>query len=420
MRRESGMSLVEVLVGLVVGMISILSIYQMLKVNEDFRRFSIGGSGAQMSGGVATLLLQMDLQRAGLGIGDRLALGCSVNSNLLPAFPLVPVVIASAGAGTSDNVTVLYSTANAGHLAARTNDLSMHNAGDLQFSEVDVASRFVGGDMAIAWDGTSCPLFQITGVRPNPLAPNTLNCPGATGSIKRNALCNIANGWNSTVVGAPFPAVLGQYTQIFDFGRMVRRTYCVYLTGNPNGCAGAPATLPDASLISLDALDATAVLATIGNGDVTAAVPLNNNGWQVVAENVLQMKVEYGLNTAGTFDVGSWTSVTPVGQAAWAQVFAVRAAILVRASNPRKPDSVTGTCAERTTGIEPYTAATPADAFTNAVSPYFLGWAGLAGNQFTVPTNSDWQCYRYSVNQMVVPLRNMQAITQDDDVNPLP
>ncbi|AMC33190.1 PilW family protein [Janthinobacterium sp. B9-8] len=389
MRQSHGFGLVELMVSVVVALVSLISIYQIFGVNEGYRRSSVGGSGAQINGGIAVMQIQKDAERSGMGIGDVGALNCNVVSRVAGAtnFPLLPVLIQTAG--TSDSLTFLYgSSIVGGGQVAQLADIEHVNT-DTQFANILGAQSIATNDLVIAWQSglANCPLFQVT-------CTNATPCPAGTPpSTDGFALGHAANTWNSATVNSPFPASLSKITRLYNFGRLNRRTYCVYLSGNTNVCAGA-GTQIHGSLLSLDALDATAAVDGV---------------WQVVTENVIQMKAEYGLDTNTDGDniinnVDIWQRAAP---AQWAQVLAVRYAVLVRASNPQKPNRA-GTCVNDSANN--YTAATPSDAFTLTTAAYYLGWSGA--DALTAPVNADWQCYRYSVHETVVPLRNQIILNQ--------
>ncbi|WP_293934401.1 PilW family protein [Iodobacter sp.] len=395
MRHSSGFGIVELMVSVVLALVSMISIYQIFGVNEAYRRSSMGGSGAQINGGIAVMQMQKDAERSGMGIGDVGALNCNVVSRVanLTNFPLIPVLIQSAG--TSDSLTFLYgSSIIGGGQVAQLADIEHLNA-DTQFANVSGGQSIATNDLVIAWQPPtptipqiSCPLFQVT-------CTNATPCAGAPANTDGFAIGNAANTWNSATVGAPFPAELSKITRLYNFGRLTRRTYCVYLSGNSNTCTGS-GTQIHGSLLSQDALDATAAA---------------DGTWQVVTENVIQMKAEYGLDTNADGDaipnnVNTWQKAAP---AQWAQLIAVRFAVLVRASNPQKLNRA-GTCVNESSSN--YTAATPSDAFTNTTASYYLGWGDTTSDPLTQPTNADWQCYRYSVHETVVPLRNQILLNQ--------
>jgi type IV pilus assembly protein PilW len=121
-RREGGLSLIEILVGVVIGMIGIVVIFQVLAVTEDRKRTTVHGSDAQTSGAVALYQLQRDVQLGGNGFGmaHSRQLGCMVRmydakrpTDLLD-FPLRPIEIADDLAlPGSKTISVLWGNPNA-------------------------------------------------------------------------------------------------------------------------------------------------------------------------------------------------------------------------------------------------------------------------------------------------------------------
>lgn len=395
MRQSKGFGLVELMVSVVVALVSMISIYQIFGVNESYRRSSMGGSGAQINGGVAIMQIQKDAERSGMGIGDLDALNCNVVSRVLDDFPLLPVMIQSGG--TSDNITLLYGSGIVGGgQVAQLEDIEHLNT-DNQFANVSGGQSVAVGDLMIARQSPqpNCPLFQVT-------CTNATPCAGTPASTQGFSLGHANNTWNSTVAGEPFPAPsMSKMTRLYNMGRLTRRSYCVYLTKNSNDCPDTPEStkIVNGSLISRDALDAN-----------NAA----DGSWQTVTENVIQMKAEYGLDTNADGDnivnnVNTWQKTDPAPPQMWGQVLALRFAVLVRASNPQRPNRA-GTCADDKANN--YTAATPAGAFTETTKPYYLGWSGA--DPLKQPTNADWQCYRYSVHETVVPLRNQILLNQPE------
>lgn len=396
MRQLKGFGLVELMVSVVVALVSMISIYQIFGVNEAYRRSSMGGSGAQINGGVAIMQIQKDTERSGMGIGDLDALNCNVVSRVLDDFPLLPVIIQSGG--TSDNITLLYGSGIVGGgQVAQLDEISADRT-DSQFANVLGGQSVAVGDLMIASQlppksppptPPDCPLFQVT-------CTNATPCAGTPASTNGFSIGHANNNWNSTDAGEPFPDSLSKMTRLYNMGRLTRRSYCVYLTGNSNSCPDFPkdTKLVNGSLISRDALDAN-----------NAA----DGSWQTVTENVIQLKAEYGLDTnaVGTINASNFVTWQKAAPAEWKQVLAIRFAVLVRASNPQRPNRA-GTCADDATNN--YTATTPADAFTKPAKPYYLGWSGA--DPLKQPTNADWQCYRYSVHETVVPLRNQRLLNQ--------
>ena len=82
-RREAGFTLVELMVGLTIGMLATVVIMQVLSVFEAQKRSTTGTADAQTNGGIALYTITRDLQMAGWGmhpVGDPLATTASATA----------------------------------------------------------------------------------------------------------------------------------------------------------------------------------------------------------------------------------------------------------------------------------------------------------------------------------------------------
>ncbi|MEO8278137.1 MAG: prepilin-type N-terminal cleavage/methylation domain-containing protein, partial [Ideonella sp.] len=80
---ERGVTLIELMVGMVIGLIAVLVISQVMLAAEGQKRTTTSGSDAQLTGTLALYTLQRDLQMSGYGLGaNQLGLGCNVRSLL--------------------------------------------------------------------------------------------------------------------------------------------------------------------------------------------------------------------------------------------------------------------------------------------------------------------------------------------------
>ena len=112
-RHSSGFTLVELMVGVTLALITTVIVAQVMLNSEGNRRTTTQGSDAQVNGALALYTVQRDLQMAGYGVvNNPAALGCEVRgqygANAARTFTLAPVVItAGATANVSDSVTIL-------------------------------------------------------------------------------------------------------------------------------------------------------------------------------------------------------------------------------------------------------------------------------------------------------------------------
>lgn len=119
---NAGLSLVEIMVGLAVGMIASLVIMQIFGAFITQQRTTVGTADAQTSGGVALYLLQREVQMAGYGLPvfdtANPALLCntatdSSTGNTIDIWPIT-IVDGGAAAGSSDQIVIHYGDAQTG------------------------------------------------------------------------------------------------------------------------------------------------------------------------------------------------------------------------------------------------------------------------------------------------------------------
>lgn len=110
---QRGFGIVEIMVGVVIGLVALLIIYQALALSEGYRRTTTAGGDAQSAGMISSFLLSQDLTNAGNTLADSSQdlmtcdAAASVTANLRP----IPVLITDGGDdATSDSVSVFYGT----------------------------------------------------------------------------------------------------------------------------------------------------------------------------------------------------------------------------------------------------------------------------------------------------------------------
>jgi type IV pilus assembly protein PilW len=112
----------------------------------------------------------------------------------------------------------------------------------------------------------------------------------------------------------------------------------------------------------------------------------NTNIWGDVVEGIVDLQAEYGLDTDNDTVADTWQATDPTD---WAQLRLIRFGLLIRGPD-RETSPVTTTAPAWTGG-----------SFTmrNVDGTTDTGAAGPAAN--------NWRYYRYQVQDVVVPLRNM-------------
>ncbi|MFT3858344.1 MAG: PilW family protein [Aquabacterium sp.] len=361
-RSQHGFTLIELMVGVLLGLLTMLVITQVTVQAEGRKRTVSMGNDAQVNGSLALYTLQRDLQMAGYGASASPdALGCPVNSKydssgLAFAFTLAPVVISDGVDGNPDTLTVMQ---------ARTHDFSVpikitenHTQSGNAFI-VQSALGVAEGDMMIAVPKTQdaltgCALFSV--------ASDASSSSTTLGSTRIPHVSKATAKWNQSSV---FPA--GGYvteSYLINMGSMVLRSYTVDSAQN---------------LVALE-------LSPVTGGTV------NNT----LYPQIVNMQALYGKDTDADGVVDSYDTTTPTTGAGWQQVLTVRVAVVAR-SNQYEKDAVTSSAPLWNVG----TAATVSGVTTSTCH------TDSACIAIKVNHISDWQHYRYKVYETVVPLRNV-------------
>jgi type IV pilus assembly protein PilW len=403
-RRMHGMSLIEILVGLVIGLLGILVIFQVLSVTEDRKRTTVHGSDAQSAGAIGLYQLQRDVQLAGYGFSGAhtTQVGCLVQAwDTLPApgrsinFRLYPLEVVQGAAGAPDTLRVLYGSSDQfvtsrAWTASGVEKAMSGGRGGFDFGDLVVLT----GDPATAAAETPCVLVQVTS-RPmaqpnnighaqayalNPGPPADVLSSNATPTPRFNKDAT----WPVWVPAAPTAGFA------LNLGKQPRRIeWRVTVPGeaSPN------------RLISTE---------TLFNGTA-----------QEIADGIINLQAEYGVdrNNNQVIEDNEWTETPPNNaltpsdvnnpcsdnpSRSWRCVRAIRVALLARSSHWDK--SACTPNPQRTSG------SSGAIARVNFTMTNVDGTAPTAGEAACTedpPSPNNWRRYRYSVYETVIPMRNM-------------
>lgn len=347
-----GVTLVELMVALALGLIVTLVVSQVLSVAEGQKRTTTGGSDAQTNGALALYMLQREVQMAGYGLTvDPAALGCPITARHATAgdfaWTLAPVTIVDGADGAPDTIAVM--SARRAFSIPLTVTVDHPQDGD-RFT-VRSAIGVSVGDLMIAvpspyGPANGCSAFVVTATE----AGNQLvHGVGPGGAWNQDALTTIF-----PVAGYPAGSLL------FNTGQLVNRTFDV--------------TTQSLRQRTLDT--------------ATGAIVSEDLFPQIV-----NLQALYGKDTDSDGVVDTYDSVTPLDNAGWRQVLAVRMALVARSSTYQK---------EEVTSVEPVwdvgTAVTVVGAADCGASKCIT---------MKVDGLSDWKHYRYIVYDVIAPLRNM-------------
>jgi type IV pilus assembly protein PilW len=344
---------VEIMIGLVLGMLGIIVIMQVFTIVEAQKRTTTGSGDAQSGGAIALYSMQRDIQQAGDGISTLGLIGCDVELRsgvALPAMAPVTVNHASipAGDANTDTLLVVYGSSNS---PPEGNSITSQTGSNYA---VQAYASFSIGDLVIAEPAA----------RPVP-------CSGANSLILTPV----------TAVGNPNVTV---------------QTSAAGMTGGTLYTLG-PAPVVRAYAIrggNLTVCDYTA------NDCSQAANTGNAAVWQPIANNIVSLRVQYGRDTNAipmNGIVDTYDQTTPTTACGWVRISTLRLVLVARNDQPSR--KVVTTNVPSWSG----TTANNPNGFTSTAAAVNL-------SSTTVPANFTWQNYRYKVFETTVPIQNVELL----------
>lgn len=377
---SSGFGLVEIMVGIVIGLLTILAATQIYATFEGQKRTTVHGGDARTNGMVALHIIEQDVRPAGYGVmtagRDLPCLTIRAYNSELPGnytITMAPILIHDGGAG-ADAVTTLYSTASTAGIATTTLAKAMPSSSAVFFVNSVIALK-PNDLVVISEPGLDCALVGVTSV--NDVTNNVVH---NSGNRPPNNKHNPPGGHNifpeppgCTPNGNPPPRCgYNVGARVTNFGQLVNRQYD----------------------IDKDSLRVT----DLSKGATAAAVSL-------VADGVVTMQAVYGVSLNKPPNTVDHTKPAddplPAGDniTDWVPATGVWAMLRDADGNLISPDAV------RLRSIRAVRLALVARSNLQEkteVSPATLPlWKD--GPSYAVPD----QKYRYHVYQTIIPLRNM-------------
>jgi type IV pilus assembly protein PilW len=343
-REQSGLSIVEVMVGLMVGTLITLAAWGSMIFYEANRRAAVGGNGALENALATALAVQRDVKAAGLGFVFAGTPSCTTinvfhdGATVADGAPISPAVIEDGGAG-SDRISIAYS------------------------------GSILGG----------APVQMIAGLG-DPSDPIRVN---TTGTITSGNLVLVASA-NSA---EPCTLMQASLATVAGFGTEITRTAGEWNPGDPGSTfSHAPAYAANSNVIRADGF--TWVTYRVSNANLEVVNNLTG-AVDVLAENVVLLKAQYGTSNGAAAHIEQWTSATdawvpPLDAPHISAVRAIRILVLARSPHRERP-AAGGTC--------------------DATSTAPPGWPG--GAALDLSADPDWQCYRYKRLLLTIPLKNV-------------
>lgn len=357
-KTQRGMSLVELMVAAAIGIIASLAIFQVFAVFEAQKRTTTSGGEAQTSGTLALFTVERELRQAGYGINNLEFLGCQIQGyDSLSATPftleMVPIRITQGAAGAPDTITVMYGS---GELMPNPSSITQNMPNASADFKVSNRYGFQEGDIIIAAEtGKNCTLAQVS------------NLPGALGLSD-----NVIHG-SGTYTD---PATGTQKDIRYNPSAVPPGSGITYTTNAKLFNIGALPVNNIYSILNAQLVQQQALFAAVP----AAAIPLH--------DGIVQLQAQYGKDTNSDGVVDLFDEVTPATTALWAQVLAVRIAVVARSGLYEKEQ------------VSPATIKLWED---SGAAPTTTGPVWTLNDAPGVEERH----YRYKVFQTVVPIRNM-------------
>lgn len=359
-KRQSGFSIVELMVAALIGLIGSIVIFQVYSVFEGQKRSTTGGGDAQTSVALAMHAIERDARQAGYGLSDPTFFGCAIDAwEEIPAgsgptgsgtafsVAFVPALIThgsatpdavSGGFPQPDRLTFFYGSSQLAHyppkllnnLPSPAADYRVSNRHGFEVGDVLVAAEMRGSPLA--------PVCTMSQVRVLPGVAGSSDVIDHSHGTYDLGGVTMQTRFSNNTLG---PLYTADTTRIFNLGRSpVVNTYTV-----ANG------------QLQLQAFRGTAT---------------------TIVDGIVQMQAQYGKDTTSTPDgiVDVYEDTTPTTPADWARVLSIRVGIAARVGQYEK------------TQVSPATISL---------------WSG--GPVWTL--TAEERHYRYRVIDTIVPIRNM-------------
>lgn len=389
-----GFSLVELMVGLSVGLLVILIITQAIAMFETQKRTTTTGSDAQQNGLLGLFSIEQDVRLAGAGFNSADLFQClnqysyfQLNAGSAPiinaALNFTPVLIEDGGAApgaNSDRIIVRTGSNIAGSIRTRLTEKTPSSTPPFDLT-VERIYDFIPDDLVVvaAYDKSSCVLMKVT----------VVNQEARTISVATNLGYPEYNPASLPAVTPPWPS-------------QFQENSWVYRVGNTNASDSgiSSRTYRQGADQRLEVLDS-----------------VNPGGAAIfLADGIVNIQAQYGLSTnSDDRDVTSWQEPTGAfdatalagggGVNSRQRIKAIRIAIIARSSN-RERDSVTMQCA----AIDPNRPDCACQGAMTNFGPcawYDIGGARAPAIDLRAAAgDAEWQHYRYKVFQTTIPIRN--------------
>jgi type IV pilus assembly protein PilW len=424
-RSQSGVTLIELLVAMIIGLLGTIVIFTVYQNAEGYKRTTVAAGDAQSNGAVALFSLERYIRTAGSSLvttnESQLAASPSPpRPNLLIGCPLFGFPNAAVITGPNAAATTPIAP-------VRIVDGSQLVGGSLFASDVIV---IMAGNADIATNPTSAaplPAGSLTAVS----VGNTLGWRLASTTPPR--LADIALFVAaSTAGGAGAPSI----SPVACSARRITAITTSSGTGNMTFGVATPAVSysPSTNIHNLGPNPYFLSISVNANQELIesnfsrmltgeAAVP----DVRVLADNIISIQAQYGVDNDQDDVIDQWVEPTgvwanpigvdrpgtasAVGVAAINKIKAIRVAVLARSTQYEPPNRNTNLCdatpAPTTAGQWPLLRLVPATGGSLAQPQGSNILPAIIASAPSTAANANYQCFRYRTFETVVPILNM-------------
>lgn len=423
--RQSGFSLIEILIGMTIGLVVILVIMQTMSLFESQRQRSNGAANMQSNGLLALYSLEQETRQAGYsmvvtyqGVGDLPCVKINGHSSVPGVFDAIPIGITTSG--VLDSITIARIDSAMGGLM--TGGLIAHISSPLA-AQADLTAA--AGILLDSASGTlkttgitqTVAYYPVSATLPDNLAFKTISTVGDTVLIS-SASGVVPKAACTLLTVKQFVSAVAYTPEQFNASGVSTQSAVqawTKLSFSTTNNAGLDSTQTP---VFPGYASGTAVMHNLGPNPtlMRTTFAVNNLGQftktingvsSVVADNIVSLQAQYGIAPLGTAAINCWVNPTaantnpastncPAGDAGdWTvaglqatpdnikRIKAIRVAIVAR--NAMMEKATNGVCTATTTAP--------------------ISW--LNGPAVNLTGDPNWQCYRYKVYQTIIPLNNV-------------
>lgn len=363
-RSQAGLSLVELLVGILIGLVATLAISNLFSGFEARKRSIAGGADAQSNGVLALYYMQRDAQNAGFGLplynsADPSPLLCPIDTSINQGgvvINLSPVIIVDGGTG-NDIVRIRYGNPASGGASLRA-------TGTITYPTLD--GRLIG------CQENDVVLFHQTPANPN--------CSlGRLQKLNADRTINTLSELNTAPTASPVTILNGaDWVRFSCLGAWNQYEYSVNAAMELTRTGGTPGSVPFPDSIAVPvASDIVALQAQYGVSNT-----LDPTATSVTASAYLN-RVDQWVDATGAYGPG-------MALIDRNRIRAIRIAVIARDSALQKTP-VSQACNGTAAGLR-HVCIWQSDA-----TPASVDLSGLA----------NWERYRYRTFEATIPLRNI-------------